>query len=288
MLGLSGWVQRIMARLPMAIIMGMVAAVFIRFGLGLVTALRDDIWIALPMTAVFVLLTLSPSLSRRLPPLIAVLVVGVIAVALQGSFKPVEAISFTIVSPVFTRPEFSVQALAELVLPLAITVLAAQNAQGIGILASAGHRPPVNTITVTCGVAASFTAGMGSVGTCLTGPVNAIICAAGGRETQYSGAVFVGLLAILYGLAAPMITRLLLATPPAFIATLAGLALLRVLQSAFVASFQGRFTLGALVTFLVTLSEVAIFNIGAPFWGLVFGFTTSWLLERDDFKAEEA
>ena len=80
-------------------------------------------------------------------------------------------------------------------------------------------------------------------------------------------------------------TKLLLASPPAFIATLAGLALVRILQSSFAISFGGRFTLGALISFLVTLTDQTILNIGAPFWGLVFGYITSLLLERDDFKA---
>jgi benzoate membrane transport protein len=77
----------------------------------------------------------------------------------------------------------------------------------------------------------------------------------------------------------------MLATPPAFIAALGGLAMLRVLQTAFTTAFGGgRFALGALVTFLVTVADVPIFNIGAAFWGLVLGFGVSWLLERGDFK----
>ena len=61
--------------------------------------------------------------------------------------------------------------------------------------------------------------------------------------------------------------KLILATPPAFLAALAGLALLKVLQSACQVSFQGRLTLGALVTFIVTIADHAVFGIGAPFWG---------------------
>jgi benzoate membrane transport protein len=56
--------------------------------------------------------------------------------------------------------------------------------------------------------------------------------------------------------------------------------MLRVLQAAFTASFGGRFTFGALVCFLVTVADVPIFHIGAPFWGLVFGLASAWLLER--------
>ena len=96
----------------------------------------------------------------------------------------------------------------------------------------------------------------------------------------------VGVLALLFGLLSPVFTKLMLATPPAFIAALAGLAMLRVLQRAFVASFGGRFTLGALVSFLVTVAGLSIFNIGAPFWGLVLGFAVSWFLERGDFEAK--
>src|SRR6185503_4250464 len=179
-------------------------------------------------------------------------------------------------------PAFSWTAMVELVVPLAITVLVVQNGQGIAILTANGHPPPVNTITATCGLGSILIGLVGSVSTCLTGPVNAILSASGERSRQYTSALVVAALAMVFGLLAPFFTRLLLATPPAFIATLAGLAMLRVLQTAFTASFGGRFSFGALVCFLVTVADVAIFGIGAPFWGLVLGLAASWLLERAD------
>ena len=94
------------------------------------------------------------------------------------------------------------------------------------------------------------------------------------------------MLGVGFGLFAPLVTRLMLSTPPAFIATLAGLAMLRVLQSAFAIAFQGRFTLGALVTFLVTVAGIPVLNIGAPFWALVAGTLVSLLLERRDWKGQ--
>ena len=93
------------------------------------------------------------------------------------------------------------------------------------------------------------------------------------------------MLALPFGLFSPLFTRFMLAAPKAFIATLAGLALVRVLERAFVVSFKGSFTLGAAVTFLVTVANVSILSIGAPFWGLVIGFAVSWLLEKRDFEA---
>jgi benzoate membrane transport protein len=281
LLGVSGWVRRAMEAVPMAIVMAMVAGVFLRFGVDLVLAFRDDLWVALPMTAAFFLFSV---LRTRLPPLIAALLAGAVAISVLGTFKPPAGALFVLAAPNFYVPQFSWSAMVELVVPLAVTVLAAQNAQGIAILNATGHAAPINAITAGCGAASMLTGLFGAVPTCLTGPVNALLAASGERQRQYSAAVFFSLLALAFGLLAPFFTRLLLATPPAFIATLAGLAMLRVLQTAFTASFRDRFTFGALVCFLVTVADVPIFRIGAPFWGLVFGFAASWLLERGDFR----
>jgi benzoate membrane transport protein len=64
---------------------------------------------------------------------------------------------------------------------------------------------------------------------------------------------------------------------------LAGLALLQVLGSCFAAAFGANFRMGALITFLITISGAQLFNIGAPFWGLVGGTLISLLLERREF-----
>ncbi len=283
-LGLSGIVRRAMEAIPMPIVMGMVAGVFLQFGLDWVKAFQTDIRLALPMTAVWLLLTALPRIGRFVPPLIGALIVGIVMAVATGTFAPVAGSERVLVAPELVVPVLSWRALAELVLPLAVTVLAAQNAQGIAIVTAAGHRPPINAITVACGAVSMVTAMIGSVSTCLTGPTNAILTSAGARERQYTGGVVVGLFAIAFGLVSPLVTRVMLATPTAFIATLAGLAMLRVLLAAFSGAFKGAFGTGALVCFLVTVSGLAIFNIGAPFWGLVFGYLVSRLVEARDFE----
>ncbi len=285
-LGLSGWVRRAMQAVPMPIVMGMVAGVFLRFGLGLVFAVRDDVWIAAPMIGAFLALSASAPLARRLPPLIGALVVGVVAIALLGRFHPSGTALQVLAQPNLYAPEFSWRAMVELVVPLAITVLVVQNGQGVAVLNAAGHQPPVNAITVACGAGSMLAAMVGTVSTCLTGPVNAIISSSGERHRHYAAGLAVGVFALAFGLFSPVFTRLMLATPPAFIAALAGLAMLRVLQTAFNVSFRERFTLGALVTFLITVADVPIFHIGAPFWGLVIGYAVSRVLERKDFEAK--
>jgi len=281
-LGLTGWVRRVMDLIPMPIVMGMVAGVFLRFGTDLVHAVRDDLAIAGPMVLAFLLASAWPR--RWLPPIIVALLVGVVAVALSGRFDPGTGATQWLAAPVWQAPVWSVQALVELVVPLAITVLVVQNGQGVAVLRAAGHDPPVNAITVACGVWSLLAATVGAVSTCLTGPTNALLSASGERTRQYTAGVCCGVLAIGFGLFAPVFTRLMLAAPAAFIAVLAGLAMLRVLQAAFVTAFATRFSLGALVTFVVTVADVSVFNIGAAFWGLVAGLVVSVLLERPDFR----
>ena len=67
--------------------------------------------------------------------------------------------------------------------------------------------------------------------------------------------------------------------------TLGGLAMLRVLQGAFLSSFNGKFSLGALISLLVTVADISLLNIGAAFWGLLAGFVVSWMMEKGDFIA---
>lgn len=292
LLGLTGSVSWIMKHLPMPIIMAMVAGVFLQFGLDWIEAFTNNIWVTLPMTVAFFAVPFLPGPLQRLPPMVGVLVMGIVALAMTdrlpvASIGEGSDISTWLVTPNIYTPKFSLAAMIELVIPLAITVLAAQNAQGLAILQSSGYRPPVNAITTSCGLLSMVTATFGSVSTCLTGPVNAILASSGEHSSQYVAAILVGLAAIAFGSFSPLFTELMLGTSPAFIATLAGLALLPVLQSAFKISFGGRFTLGALVTFLVTLADYSIYNIGAPFWGLIFGFLASSLLERNDFLTHE-
>src|SRR6202163_647461 len=161
-LGVSGWVRRAMDILPMPIVMAMVAGVFPRFGLDLIRALHADIAIASPMVATFLLLSAVPTLGRRLPPLIGALLVGAIATALLGRIDSAAFSAIELVRPVVHLPAWSWAAMIELVVPLAITVLVVQNGQGFAVVRAAGYTPPIDAVTVACGVGSILGALVGS------------------------------------------------------------------------------------------------------------------------------
>jgi benzoate membrane transport protein len=126
-LGVSGLIRRAMAAVPLPIVMGMVAGVFLQFGLDWVAAFKQDLAIAAAMTGVFLAMSAVPALARKVPPLIAALIVGFAFAVATGSFRPEVDLAAVLATPRLHAPEFSWPVLVELVVPLAITVLVVQN-----------------------------------------------------------------------------------------------------------------------------------------------------------------
>lgn len=83
------------------------------------------------------------------------------------------------VAPEFTAPAWSVAAMVELVVPLAITVLVVQNGQGVAVLRAAGHNPPVTVAAVGSGIGSLLSAAVGAISSCLIGPTNALLTSSG-------------------------------------------------------------------------------------------------------------
>lgn len=285
-LGMSGLVRRAMAAIPPPIVMAMVAAIFLRFGIDIVDAGRSTPAIVIPMIIAFIALTALPGLARFMPPVLGALLVGFIAVIVLGQLD-LSSGGPIIASPVFTPPEFTWAAQLELVVPLTLTVLVVQNGQGEAVLRNAGHDTPVNASAVTSGVMSVLNACFGAVSACLTGPTNALLTSSGDPKRQYSAAVFYSGLCFVAALFSPLVTRFMLGTPEAYILALGGMAMLGALRQAFVAAFSTKYTFGALVTFVVTIAEFDLFNIHAAFWGILIGCVASRFLDRGDYRHEK-
>ncbi|MEJ6013944.1 benzoate/H(+) symporter BenE family transporter [Corynebacterium sp. H127] len=279
-LGWSGLIGRIMTALPPTIVMAMVAGIFLRFGLDLIGAARSAPIIALPMIAVFVALSALPKLGKYAPPVAVAAVLGTLLALVTGEFSSGALANGIIAKPMLFRPEFSANSLIELVIPLAITVVIVQNGQGTAVLSASRHHQGPNLSAAASGIWSILVGVLGTSPTCLTGPTNAIICSAPEPKRHYTAALVTGSGAILIGLLAPVMVGFMLAMPGAFIATLAGVAMLVPLKNAFVAAFSGAATTGALVCFLVTVANLTLLGITAPFWGLLFGCATAAALDR--------
>jgi benzoate membrane transport protein len=288
-LGISGVVKKIMNVLPMPVMMGMVSGVLLPFGMGLFHAvLENPILNGIPLV-VFLCISFVPTIAQKFPAILGAIVSTAILLWLTHSIDST-GVSFALAVPHVYQPSWDLSAMAELVLPLLLTVIAIQNAQGIAVLKSSGYQPPVNPMTIWSGIASFAGAFFGAHTSCVAGPMTAVMSGteAGKKEVRYTSAVTLGILLIGFGIFAPLAASIPHIVPSSTIQMLGGLAMIGVLTDSLHTSFSTKFKKSALFSFLITISGISLFHIGAPFWGLVGGTFTSFMLERMDYKQTAA
>ena len=277
LLGLSGLARWLMDKFPSNVVMAMVAGVFLPFGLNLISGFENTPLSSGGAILVYVITSIFSRIGRYAPPMLSALVAGIVVAVLVGKGPVIPEQMSWVAAPTIITPTFSMDAMIELVIPLVISVIAVQNIQGVSVLKTVGYDAPINVLTIVCGYGSLIMGILGCVPTCVTGPANAILVSSGRKGTHYLGAMLFGFLFALVGLFSPLLIETATSMPRDFILVLGGLAMLPVLTSAFCGAFTFQRSsklsdLAAVVTFLVTISDISIFNIAAPFWGLVFGY----------------
>jgi benzoate membrane transport protein len=268
--GVTGWFEKIMHRIPVAIASALLAGVLARFGLLAFSAAQT----ALPLV---VLMLAAYLLGKRFLPRYAVpltLLVAIIYVVSRGQFT-VASLQFSLAVPVFTAPVFSLSAAISLALPLFVVTMASQNLPGVAAIRAAGYEMPLSKIITLTGLATLVLAPFGAFALNLSA-ITAAICM--GKEAhpdparRYTAAAVCGAIYIAIGLFGAIVTGLLAAFPKELIAAIAGLALLGSISGGLASALADeKHREAAIITFLVTLSGVAIAGVGSAFWGVVAG-----------------
>jgi benzoate membrane transport protein len=269
--GMTGWFERVMNRIPMAIASALLAGVLARFGLEAFLAAKTALGLVLLMLGVYLL-------GRRLLPRYAVpltLLAAIAYSALRGELAW-SGVQFALAMPVFVMPQFSWQAAISLAVPLFVVTMASQNLPGVAAIRASGYgRMPISPLITMSGIATLVLAPFGAFALNLSA-ITAAICM--GREAhedpdkRYTAAVSCGLLYVLIGIFGATVTGLLTAFPRELVAAIAGLALLGTIGNGLAMAMQDdQHREAALITFLVTLSGVVIAGIGSAFWGVVAG-----------------
>lgn len=268
--GVTGWFERAMNRMPIALAAGLLAGVLVRFGLDLFVAMQSSFTLVFTMFATYLL-------GRRFAPRYAVIVVlgvGVVIAALQGAIRT-DGLELAVARPHLVIPEFSWQAIVGLGIPLFVVTMASQNLPGVAVIRACGYATPVSPLISATGIATVALAPFGGYALNLAA-ITAAICM--GREAhedpskRWQAAVAAGCFSLLLALFAGTVAMLFAAFPKELVLAIAGLALLGTigngLASAMAADAHRE---AALVTFLVTASGVALLGVGSAFWGLVAG-----------------
>jgi len=280
--GLTKAFERVMDRIPVAVASALLAGVLARFGLDAVASVKTAPTLVLVMAAVYLA-------GRRWWPryaVPAVLLAGVAVAAGQGRLHMSE-VQWAWAQPVWTSPRFSMAALIGVALPLFLVTMASQNLPGVAAQRASGYQTPISPSISTTGLATLLLAPFGGYAFNLAA-ITAAICM--GREAhedprrRYTAAAMAGVFYIALGLAGGAVVGLLAAFPRELVAAVAGLALLGTIAGGLAAALkEEKHRDAAILTFLVTLSGVAMLGIGSAFWGVVAG-TVSLLVQH--FRAK--
>lgn len=278
--GATGWFERIMNRIPLALASALLAGVLARFGLSGFAAAQT----ALPLVLVMLLAYL---LGKRFLPRYAVpltLLVAIVFVAIRAQFTWAN-IEFGLTMPVWVTPSFSLAAFVSMALPLFVVTMASQNLPGVAAIQAAGYadrRPeggdagiPISKVITLTGLVTLVLAPFGAFALNLSA-ITAAICmgpeAHANPARRYTAAASCGAIYIVIGLFGAAITGVLTAFPKELVAAIAGLALLGTIGGALSAALKDEtHREAALITFLVTLSGVVIAGVGSAFWGVAAG-----------------
>lgn len=272
LIALTGAVKplgRLVALIPDGIAAAMLAGVLLPFCLRLPGAAEALPALLLPVIAVFALVRLwNPAMAV----LAALATGGLLAFAGGASLPP---LALGLPSLTLIAPEFRVSVLLGLGVPLYLVTMASQNLPGFAVLRAAGYVPPVRpALTVTGGLSAL--SALFGAHTISMAAITAAICLGDEVHPDSAQRWKVGLIYaavwVALGTFGPVILAVIGALPAALITGIVGLALLSPLMGAASGAFavpEQRFA--AVVTLTVTASGVAVFGIGAAFWGLAAG-----------------
>jgi benzoate membrane transport protein len=280
LVGWTGWFERLMSRIPVAIASALLAGALARFGLSAFSAAET----AAPLVVVMLLAYL---LGKRTIPRYAVpatLLVAVVFAALTTGFTPTD-IRFGLTYPVWVTPAVSLAGCVSLALPLFIVTMASQNLPGVAAIQACGYGDrralggdagiPVSKVITLTGVATFVLAPFGAFALNLSA-ITAAICmgpeAHADPKKRYTASAVCGALYILIGLFGATIIGVLTAFPKELVSAIAGLALISTIAAALRTALDNpAHREAAMVTFLVTLSGVVLAGVGSAFWGVVAG-----------------
>ncbi|MCH8620014.1 benzoate/H(+) symporter BenE family transporter [Undibacterium sp. TS12] len=287
LIGVTGIFEKLMAKIPKSLCAAMLAGILFRFGVDVFANARSDVagapWLVAAMFTGYLLY------KRRTAryAIVLTLLTGVLLWAVFGWGDSHQgnalALQLGLTTPVWTTPEFSVSAIISLGLPLALLCLTGQQVPGVAVMRAAGYeKAPTSQLVTGTGFISLLMAPFGSHGVNLAA-ITAAICtgpeAHQQPEKRWVAGIACGGFYLLIGSFAGSLTALFLHLPHALVTTVAGLALLGAIQTGLVnAMNEATEREAALITFIVTASNISLLGLGSACWGIVLGVISYYLL----------
>ncbi|WP_338495864.1 benzoate/H(+) symporter BenE family transporter [Delftia tsuruhatensis] len=276
-LGLSGWFERVIRLIPPGVASGLLAGILLQFGIKAFGGMSVDPVLAGLLIVAYVLLK---RLTARYA-VVGILALG-LALLLAQDRVDLSGLQLQFAAPVFTRPEFTLNALLSVALPLFLITLTGQYMPGMLVLRNDGFKTSANPIVTLTGLGSLLMAPFGSHAFNIAA-ITAAICT--GKEAheepsrRWIAGIAAGVFYILVGVFGVTLAAVFMAFPATFITTLAGLALLGTIGGSLANALADAKTREAsLITFLAAAANISMLGIGGAFWGLVIGLVAHAVL----------
>ena len=276
-LGLSGYFDRVIRLIPPGIASGLLAGILLQFGIGAFGGAGvDPLLVGLLIVAYLVMKRFHARYA-----VVGILVLGLAFLLAQGRVD-LAGLKLEFAAPVFTRPEFSLNALLSVALPLFLITLTGQYMPGMLVLRNDGFKTSADPIVTATGLGSLIMAPFGSHAFNIAAITAAI---ATGREAhedptkRWVAGIAAGCFYVLVGVFGVTLAAVFMAFPAAFITTLAGLALLGTIGGALASAMADPASReAALITFLASAANIKLLGVGGAFWGLVIGLVAYLVL----------
>ena len=284
-IGISGYFDKLLKWIPQSIAAAMMAGILFQFGLGLFTATDSMPLIVFGMLLVFLI-------SKRISPrysMIWVLVTGIILSLLMGTMNPVD-VDFSLAIPQWISPEWTLNSMLNLAIPLILVSLSGQFLPGMAIMKLSGYDTPAKPIITVTSIASLAVACVGGI-TIVLASITAALCMGKDahelKEKRYIAGIANGLFYILGGLFAGSIVMLFSLLPKELVAALAGLALLGAIGLNITTAMKDEGQRdAALITFLATASGMHFLGLSSVFWGICIGVLAHFILTKPQSQSE--
>ncbi|WP_071394299.1 benzoate/H(+) symporter BenE family transporter [Bacillus tuaregi] len=279
-LGLSGFIDKLMKWMPLPIVMGMIVGVMIRFAIEMITSITISPILAGSAILAFLL---SSRFFKKVPPVLSALIVAITLAFFMDAFT-FQEMGVSFILPQMIWPVFSLEAIISISIPLALLIICSENAQASGVLMAQGYNPPNNAMAISGSTVGLLASVFGGHAINIAGPATAINASkeVGAKETRYAAGFLNGAIYAGYGLLASLVVPFVIAMPGVIVTVIAGLAMLGVLIHSLKTAFSNsQFQMGAFFALIIGMSGVNFFNISAPLWAIIGSLLVTLLLEKE-------
>ncbi|WP_413702444.1 benzoate/H(+) symporter BenE family transporter [Psychromonas sp. KJ10-10] len=270
--GLTGWFEKLISKIPFQLASAMLAGILINFGVDVFSQMNEAPWVVSVMLATYFI-------SKQIMPKFAMLFVLVSCILLAWQFHLVSdtGLSWQVSEFHYIAPQFTLDVILGISLPLFIVTMAAQNLPGIAVFKAHNYDAPVSSILSVTGFVNMVMAPFGcfsinlvaiTVAICMTDEVSEK------PSERYWAPIAGGIVYLIMAIFSSYLMNVFALLPDALIYSLAGIALFSTignsLQQAVVAS---KVSEASIITFIVTASNITLWGLSSVLWGLIAGAT---------------